>query len=184
MKPSQTLEADDTPSLEEAARPRWPTPGILARRTLLALGLWWVVSEGQIEALPVGLVAVAAAVALGVFLLPRIHYVPRPFALLSFVAWFILNSLRAGVVVGGSILFARPAVDPELLRLRLRLPPGGPRWLLADVVGMMPGTLCVALDDDLLSLHCLNGGEGVAEEVRELEQRIAHMLGLRLEAQA
>lgn len=158
--------------------PLGPRLAVIARRALLALPFWWIVSEGQLEALPLGLAAVAAAVALSLYLVPRIHFPPRPLGLLYFIAWFLLHSARAGLSVAGSILFKRPAVDPVLVRLRLRLPAGGPRWLLADVLGMMPGTLCVALEDDLLTLHCLNGEAGIVREVEVLQARIARLMGL------
>ena len=182
MERDQTLTGN--PGLQDPAedgvRPvrRRVSPGAIIRRILLALPFWWVVSEGQWAALPVGLAAVVAAAALSLYLLPRIHYPPRPLGLLFFIGWFLLHSARAGLCVAGSILYGRPAVDPVLVRLRLSLPPGGPRWLLADVLGMMPGTLCVALEDDLLTLHCLNGDTGIAEEVAVLQARIARLMGL------
>jgi multicomponent Na+:H+ antiporter subunit E len=50
--------------------------------------------------------------------------------------------------------------------------------LLADVISLLPGTLTVDLRGDLVLLHGLDVGPGLAAEVRDLERRVAALHGL------
>lgn len=52
--------------------------------------------------------------------------------------------------------------------------------LLTCTLSLLPGTLSVELDDDRLCLHVLNETAPTEAEVRTVETRLAHMLGLAL----
>lgn len=147
-------------------------------RILLLPPAWWVISEGRPDALAVGLPAVVLAAALSLIILPRPRLRPRVTQLPGFLVFFLLHSWRAGLLVARSALGPRRSLRPELLQVRISLPEGGARWLLAALLGLLPGTLCLALEGERMTLHSLSGEEGIEEEVRMLERRVARLLGL------
>ena len=154
------------PQVQTASR------GILQRLVLALLG-WWIISEGAISALPAGLPAAAAAVALSLVLAPRICYPIRPLGLLRFVGFFLWHSAIAGADVARRILHPRLPIDPQLVRIPLNLTDGAPRWLLGITLGLLPGTLVVAFERDTLALHCLSRDSDPKRDVRRIERRVA-----------
>ena len=150
----------------------------LAWRLPLALLGWWILSEGQTDALPLGAAAVTAAVAASLALTPGSPYTPRPAGLLLFFGWFLGRSCVAGLQVAARILRPRLTIDPYIARVPLSLPPGAPRLLLADTLSLLPGTLSVSLEDDDLLLHSLGGKGDLHGDVRRAERRVAQLLGL------
>lgn len=160
---------------------RWRLQAIGYRVGLAALG-WWVISEGEWAALGVGVPAVVAAVALSLVLAPPCRrYRVRPLGLVLFLGYFLTRSLAAGLDVAGRILHPRLPIDPVLVRVPLSLTDGAPNWLLASTLSLLPGTLSVALEEDALVLHSLNGSADTAQEVRAVERRVARIFGLERE---
>jgi multicomponent Na+:H+ antiporter subunit E len=102
----------------------------------------------------------------------------RPLALVRFAGWFLVQSVRGGVDVARRALSPSLPIEPELLELTTRLPPGAARVLLADVTSLLPGTLSVDLDGDRVLVHALSGGPAVTADFRVLEARVAELLGL------
>lgn len=151
---------------------------MIASRTLLAALAWWIVSEGQPSALPVGLLAITAVVGLSLVLAPRPRQAVRLWGLVLFLGYFLSRSLLAGLDVARRILQPALPIDPILERVPLSLQPGPPRWLLANTLSLLPGTLTVALEDDMLVLHCLNHSSDRLAEIRAVERRVARVFGL------
>lgn len=142
----------------------------------------WVVAEGNATGwaflLPIAaLVAVLDARASGW----RVWRV-RPLAAARFAAFFIVQSARAGVDVALRALHPRLPINPDLTVYPLRLRDPSSRVLLANAVSLLPGTLSVQLDADTLQLHVLDAGMRAEPALRELEQRIAALHGVALDA--
>lgn len=156
------------------------TRAFISRTILAGLG-WWIISEGQMPALVVGVPAVLTAAALSLWLAPPARHRPRPLDLLLFVGFFLRRSIVAGLDVAWLILQPVPHYEPGIVRVPLRLPDGGPRLLLADCMSLLPGTLSVAIEDDKLLLHRLQRDVQDQADLREVEQRIAHMFNLQLD---
>jgi multicomponent Na+:H+ antiporter subunit E len=152
---------------------------ILIRTIALAL-LWWVLTEAHPDAWPIGLVAVAAALRVSLYLQPPSGHRASPIGTLAFVAFFIWQSIKAGVQVAVLALRPATALRPQLLDVRLTLPPGLPSALLTASLGLMPGTLGVELAHGRLRLHVLDPRFGDEGDLRALEQRVARMLGVPL----
>jgi len=148
------------------------------RRALLFTLLWWVLTEGRWEAWGMGLIAVAVATWSSLHLLPppRGHFALGGF--LGFAGFFLRNSLRGGAQVAWLALRPHPDLRPMLLELKLALPAGGPRILMLNTLGLMPGTLGVRLDGDRLKVHVLDERLPVAAEARALEAHIARLFGV------
>lgn len=161
--------------------PGSPAMRAFASRTLLAGLGWWIVSEGQVPALVVGVPAVLAAAALSLRLAPPARHVPHPLGLLLFLGFFLRRSLVAGLEVAWRILQPVPHYEPEFSRVPLYLPDGGPRLLLANCMSLLPGTLSVAIEGDTLLLHRLQRDVHDHADLRDVERRIAHLFKLQLD---
>ncbi|MDP3438309.1 MAG: Na+/H+ antiporter subunit E [Azonexus sp.] len=148
------------------------------RRGLMALLLWWILTEGRSDAWGLGLVAVMLALWLSLKLLPPKRPGIRLIRLPGFVGFFIWNSILGGLQVAFVALRGRQALQPGVLELSVSLPAGAPRLLLINLLGLMPGTLGMQLKDDHLRLHGLDERRPLLADVRALEQRIAHLFGI------
>jgi multicomponent Na+:H+ antiporter subunit E len=150
---------------------------ILYRSFPFAL-LWWVLAEGRLEDGWLGALAVALATGASLRLAPPAgkRFAVRGF--LGFAGFFLWNSLRGGAQVAWLALRIRPDLRPALLELDLALPPGAPRVLMLNTLGLMPGTLGVRLDGTRLKLHVLDARLPVAAEAHALEAHIARLFGV------
>jgi multicomponent Na+:H+ antiporter subunit E len=150
----------------------------LVSRSLSFALLWWILAEGRVDGWPLGAVAVCAATWTSLKLLPPGDHPIRIAELLGFLRFFLWNSIRGGIQVAVMALRGRAALQPELLELAVTLPPGGPRLLLVNVLGLMPGTVGVEMRDEHLCLHVLDERLPVVQEVRALEAVIARLFGI------
>lgn len=150
---------------------------ILLRTVGFAL-LWLLAAEGNTSAWPLALVGIGAATAASFCLLPP-QAVPRlsPAALTRFLVWFINQSLIGGIQVARLALQRRPALRPAQVELPLKLPPGWPRLLFTASLGLMPGTLGVRLQGDILLVHVLDHEHPLAAEAEKLAAHVAAIFG-------
>jgi multicomponent Na+:H+ antiporter subunit E len=146
-------------------------------RALGFVALWWILAEGRVDGWLLGGVAVVAATWTSITLAPPGKLRIRLAGLIGFLRFFLWNSLRGGMQVAGIALSGRTALRPGIIELRVTLPPGGARILLVNVLGLMPGTLGVDLDDANLRLHVLDDSQPVVAETRALEATIAALFG-------
>jgi multicomponent Na+:H+ antiporter subunit E len=139
--------------------------------------VWWVLAEGDLTTWPAALIALPAAAlafrALGGSV-PRL----RPLALLTFVPWFLLQSLRGGVDVALRALAPRVRIDPTLRTFPLRLEPGAARYLFVNVMSLLPGTFSAQIEGDVLTLHLLDGAVVSSDMLRAAERRVGALFGV------
>lgn len=145
------------------------------RRALVFALVWLTLSEGRADGLILGAVAVAAATWASLRLLPPTGL--RLAGLPGFLGFFLVNSLRGGTQVAVMALRGPAALRPGVIEVEPALPPGLPRAMLTGALGLMPGTLGLALDGARLRLHVLDTRLPVAAEARALEARIARLFG-------
>lgn len=150
----------------------------ISGRLILLLLVWWALTEGDLSGTGFGLVIVALVTLISVYLFPpgacRIRVVPLVF----FVGFFLARSVTAGLDVSRRLLSPSLPVNPGYLTFDINLPEGGPRWLLANTLSLMPGTLSVDLNGAQLDLHCLDTRDPVEDDVRVVERKIAGIFGL------
>lgn len=151
-------------------------------RFLLLLVLWWVLSEGNLEALGAGALAGALVASATVGLFPGREYRVRWHRVPGFFLFFLVRSVMAGVDVAGRLLRPSLPISPGEISVELRLPVGAPRALLANILSLLPGTLSVELRDQTLKLHCLERDADMDAHLRDVESRVAALFGLALEA--
>ncbi len=147
------------------------------RRGLLFSALWWLLTEGDLQAVWIGAVAVAAATAASLALMPPRHWL-RPLPALAFVWFFLRSSVVSGFQVACLALDPRRQPSPRSVSVALSLPEGAPRLIVAGALCIVPGTLSVRLDGNTLAIHTIDATIPVAAEVATLEGHVARMLGV------
>ncbi len=147
------------------------------RAVLFAL-LWWILTEGAMDSWLVGAPVVLFAALVSVLLWPPCAWSLAGLA--RFIPFFLWHSLRGGVDVARRVLHPRLLISPGMFDYRLRLPSGLPRVFMANIVSLLPGTLCAELDETCLRVHVLDDSSAFMEELRELEQQVASVFGIEL----
>lgn len=127
-----------------------------------------------------GAVSVVLATWASLVLAPPVTTYVSRIGLVRFLIFFLTQSLRGGVQVAAFALRPRMGLSPGFHEITLRLPEGLGRVLLTYTLSLLPGMLSVELDGDRLCLHVLDETAPTEAEVRTVETRLAHMLGLAL----
>jgi multicomponent Na+:H+ antiporter subunit E len=148
--------------------------GLQAAAVLL---LVWLALDGT-GSLWVGVLAAALGGLVGAVIAPAMPYGWRPWPLLSFAGYFVVESLRGAFDVAWRAMHPGLPITPRLSDYEIALPDGKPRTLFVGVVSLLPGTLSAALSADgrILKVHAITADPG--EDLRRLEQRIARLFGL------
>jgi multicomponent Na+:H+ antiporter subunit E len=145
---------------------------LFSRAVVLCL-CWWAIAEGDPASFVVGVPAVLAALYLSFRLSPTQSL--HGLAVLRFLPVFFWRSLVGGADVARRAVTPDLPIQPALREYRTQLPEGLPRVLFANVVSLLPGTLCADLQDDVLSLHILSESAGDDAGLRRLEKGVARI---------
>ena len=146
-------------------------------RAALFAALWWILAAGRPDSWPLGGIAVALATWASLRLSPSGDHYLHLSRLPGFLAFFLWHSIRGGIQVAGMALRGPAALQPGLVDYRVTLPPGAPRILLVNTLGLMPGTLGVDMDDTTLRLHVLDERLPVVAEAEATAAVIARLFG-------
>lgn len=149
-------------------------PAPIVRGSAL-LGVWWVLTLGDVSGLVSGAIVAGLVAWLSLTLFPVSGYRLRLTGVILFTGYFLSRSVVAGLDVARRLLTPALPVNPGELTLQLHLPEGSPRWLLANTLSLMPGTLSVTLHQDQLTLHCLDTTAPVEQDLRATERRVARV---------
>jgi multicomponent Na+:H+ antiporter subunit E len=143
----------------------------------LALSLiWWILAEGRADSWAVGIPSIGLALVASLYLSPPGNNTLSMVGLFSFIGFFLQQSIKAGFQVARMTLQPRLDLSPALLEFKLTLPEGMARVLLVNTLNLLPGTLSVRIERDVLRLHVLDQHQPIEQEVRATEMRIARML--------
>ena len=142
--------------------------------------VWWLLTDGATASWPVALPAILLATLVSVRLMPALSWSVS--GMLLFVPYFLWHSMRGGVDVALRAMHPRLPIAPALFDYRFRLPPGLPRVFMANIVSLLPGTLSVEIDTEILRVHVLDEAGDIAQELTLLENRLAAIFSLRLAA--
>ncbi len=144
---------------------------------LLLVLLWWALSGGAPGSWPVGLAAIALALAAQARLRGAGRHGLSVRAIPAFLGYFVLASIRGGIQVAALALRPRTALRPAMLAFDLRLERPSERMFLAAVLSLLPGTLSAGLEDGRLTLHVLDRDAANEDELRGVERRVARLFG-------
>lgn len=155
-------------------------------RYLLALVLrlaffaatWLLLSEGVLSSWPLAVPALLLATLLSLALAPPSGKYRISLASLPGLIWvFGVLTLRGSIDVARRALARRPRVNPGELEYRTRLQAGLPRIVFIYLLGLLPGTLCMEIEDGRLIIHVIDRDAGAGEELRRLEHAIGAFFG-------
>ncbi|HNQ87436.1 MAG TPA: Na+/H+ antiporter subunit E [Verrucomicrobiota bacterium] len=143
---------------------------------LLWLGLNGLDGSSWIVGGPV----VLAAAWISVRLLPAFSWRWSAGGALAFAAYFLLESVRGGWDVARRAFSPRLALSPAIVCHSFHLPPGPARLFFCSAISLLPGTAVVAIAEESLCIHVLDGSPRVEEELRALERHVGVLFGLEL----
>jgi multicomponent Na+:H+ antiporter subunit E len=139
-------------------------------RSALFLLIWWVLTQGDSGSLWIGIPAAMIAGGLSVRLLP-----PRCmslFAWIRFLPFFLLHSVKGGVDIAARVFHPQLPIAPGVVEYPTRLAPGLPRMMMLSVITLLPGTLSVKWESNVLKVHVLNTQSDVETELRSIERYV------------
>jgi multicomponent Na+:H+ antiporter subunit E len=140
---------------------------------LLGLVVWAVLTGGALDSWLIGVpVTVAIAVVVTRWRPQSAHRVQWG-AVPGFLWFFLRRSLVAGVDVARRTLMPVIPLSPAVVTYRTQLGAGAPRVLFAGTLSLLPGSLCVSIDDDCLAVHVLDAEHDVVGDLGEVERRVA-----------
>jgi len=142
-------------------------------RGLLFLLIWWVLTDGNVSSLWVGMPSVVLAVILSIILLPRISLVWKAFVV--FVPFFLIHSLRGALDVTWRVFHSDLPIQPDLIEYSLTLPPGIAQVLMVNLVSLLPGTLCTELDQNIIKVHVIDVRNDFKSELKAIEHHVAKL---------
>lgn len=150
----------------------WST---VVSRALLFSIMWWVLTDGAAESWWIGVPAVVCAVIVSVALVPPVGLVWRE--VMVFVPFFLWHSLKGGVDVARLAFHPRMPIAPELIEYPLRLSPGLSQVALINITSLLPGTLSVEIEGQVLKVHVLDSRGDFLTGLTALEQRVGRLWG-------
>lgn len=164
------------------ARPAHPPAVVgrfIARLALMAL-VWLGMNGTDWSSWIVGGPVVLAAAWVSVTMLPDTRWRLSAGGAIAFAGFFLRESLRGGWDVAWRALAPALPLSPDIVCFRLHLPPGPARLLFCGAISLLPGTAVVAITDGSICVHVLEASPRVEAELRELEDHVAALFGLRL----
>jgi multicomponent Na+:H+ antiporter subunit E len=144
---------------------------------VILTGGWWALTGGDPSGYGFGVPVVLLALAVSLRLASILPPPWSPLGVAQLILTFLGRSLVAGFDVARLALDRSRTPSPTLARYALRLPGGAARNLFMGTLNLMPGTLGVNLDGDVLEIHMLvDGGDEMLREIQDWEERVARAL--------
>lgn len=153
--------------------------GRAALHALVFAALWLLLTGGDLGTWYLGVLAVAAATAMSMWLFPAGP--GRRWTLggaARFVPFFIRQSLEGGFDVALRAIRPSMPLEPELVEYESSLTNPMVLAFMAGVGCLLPGTLSTEVRENKILIHSLIGESRAKEGARRLEARVADLFGL------
>jgi len=176
-------DADPPETARESARPRggfiaaargWRIGSILLRLTITA-AIWLVLTAGSTHSPLLAAIVICVAVIGGLLAIPPGAVRLSALGVMRFLPLYVDYSVRGGIEVA-RLAFRRP--DAPLAGTFVfvtSLPEPIPRYFFVAVIGLMPGSIAVRVEDRWITIHALDRRDVVEERLRVLERRVGAM---------
>ena len=151
-----------------------------ALRLITLVLLWLALTEGDLETLWLGFLAVGAATLTSLILLPPTGRSWSLAGAIRFTSFFLRQSVVGGIDVALRALRPAMNLDPALVEYETRLPEGGARVLFANTISLLPGTLSTEIQDRKLLVHTLAISPSLQDELHHTEKAVARLFGVEL----
>jgi len=146
-------------------------------RAVLLTVIWWVLAGTIADAWLVGGSTVLLGSAVSLMLQPPANLRLSIAGTARFIVFFVIRSIKGGLQVASMAFSRRPGLQPALLEIPLRLSDESERIILAGTLSLLPGTLSVDLQGNLLRLHVLDSRMPIENDLRRAEAMVARMFG-------
>jgi multicomponent Na+:H+ antiporter subunit E len=154
--------------------------GFVVTGAVLSL-IWWILTGGVAYSWLVGVPAVLLSTVLSVALQSPSPGHFRLSALVAFIPYFLMHSLRGGLDVAWRSCDPRLPIAPAMCKYSFRLPDhDSSRAFFAGTLNLLPGTLTAEMHDDHLVVHLLTTGHDIIPRLVRLEERVGRLFGHRL----
>jgi len=164
----------DTISIIATIRQQLCSPGLFARMIGYAL-VWWVLTGGDAASWVWGVPAVLAAALLNPFPAKgRLRL--KPLVLLRFCSVFVAWSVRGAVDVGRRVLRPGRLLTTTLVDHPWALRAQSARIFFANLINLMPGTLCIQITDSGMTVHVIGDPERAQAALAHLEAIVLQMV--------
>ena len=145
--------------------------------------VWWLLTSGDAASWIVGVIVVPLAAWISIVLCkPAASYRPDTklsmLRLLLFIPFFLLQSLRGGWSTACLAIRPGSAVSPGFIDYHIQLTCESARLFLLHVVSLLPGTVSVSLQGNIMRVHALVLSPQIDAELDECERRVAHLFSL------
>lgn len=147
-------------------------------RLILLAACWLILTDGDPDGWLFGLAVILPVAYAWHRFFPPTGFRIRALQIPLFAGWFAGQSLLAGLDVARRLVLPALPVQPGVMHIVVGLPEGSPRWLLANILSLLPGTLSVTLQGAGLELHCLDTRDDNLSGVRRAEARVAALFGV------
>lgn len=153
---------------------------VLMRSAVFAL-VWWILTEGALDSWWFGIPAILFALIISIALVPPIKF--AWLRLFKFIPYFITHSLLGGVDVAWRAFHPRLPIAPTLVEYQFQLQLLPAQVFMLNTVSLLPGTLSASIDEGVLKLHVLDQNKPYLTELQQVEQSVAAIFGLSLQAE-
>jgi multicomponent Na+:H+ antiporter subunit E len=102
---------------------------------------------------------------------------PRPLGMLTFVPFFLWESVLGGIDVARRVLSPKLPIAPAILTYRTRLSDPAAQVAFINSISLLPGTLSADFRNGVLQVHALDGHTDVLGGLKRLEHRVAALFG-------
>ncbi len=96
----------------------------------------------------------------------------------GFAVHFIVQSVIAGTMVARLALRRDLDFTPGFVSFHTTLPAGAPLGLFTSIANLMPGTVCVSVCTQTVTVHVLDTRSPYEPGLRQLEQKVSALFGL------
>jgi multicomponent Na+:H+ antiporter subunit E len=148
----------------------------------LILSVFWLLLSGMYN--PLLLSFGMASIVLVLFVLRRMETVDKKrqqvgtgLRLIRYIPWLIAQVLKSSIQVTKLIWGSPNKVSPTLAKINISNVPPNKRVLYANSITLTPGTLCVDLKDNELTIHALQESSITELEEGYMENKITSIWG-------
>jgi multicomponent Na+:H+ antiporter subunit E len=153
------------------------TPSVFLR-FFLFVGLWLVISLGNLAQVPAGIIVAVAATWVSLRLFPPAEMRISPRHLGPFIARFLRQTVVAGADVAWRALHPNLPLQTGFVIFPSNLPRGPARSAFLTIASLLPGTLPAGTDrNGAARIHCLDVTQPVVADLSADEDLFRRMLG-------
>ena len=134
---------------------------------------WVILAKGVIDSWIIGIPAIVIAVCVAETLRQSRPHRLSLLGLSDYVVFFLKYSIYGGIDVIRRAYHPRMPLNPAEIDYHLSLKNPSARLLFACTVSLLPGTLCVDLGDEDLTIHVLDVQRPYDQELKAIEKRVA-----------